>query len=334
MKQLAVADWLGLSTRSEPNDGPVEVYDLFCGAGGFSEGARQAGCKVAFACDSDPEAIRVHALNHPDTVHWCCSLPVTNIPFPCDGRKFHIHGSPPCQSFSSAGPKNDAGDGPGSALIRWYVRTALSCGATSWSMEQVVSPHVIRILEDERGKHRQDVDFGVFDFYDLGVPQHRKRVLAGSPHLVARLKRLRESCIRSSVQDVIDVRRWTHIKANMYHVGCRKRCRSEEQTRRGAKNVYKKAGPLDYWLPVAGPGPTVIAGRGSGWWVRHDSCGQVVRAPLGISDNAALQTFPKRYLLARLNADSMRLVGNAVPPRVACLILSGGAGQQRERGAR
>lgn len=334
MRQLAVADWLGLSGREDRSSAGVEVYDLFCGAGGFSEGARQAGCTIVFACDSDPEAIRVHDLNHPNAVHWCCALPANNIPFPSDERAFHVHGSPPCQSFSSAGPKDDHGDGPGSDLIRWYLGTALSCGATSWSMEQVVSPHVMRILEAERKRNRRRLDFGVFDFYELGVPQHRRRVVAGSPHLVARLKRLRESGARSSVRAAINVGGWTHVQANMYHLGCRRRGPSEKQTKRRARNVYKKAGPLDCWLPVSGPGPTIIAGRGSGWWVRHDPCGRVVRVPLRICDNAALQTFPSGYLLSRLKADSMRLVGNAVPPRVARLMMSGDARPTAAAGSR
>ena len=84
------------STDTASTDEPLLVYDLFCGAVGFSEGARQAGHTIAFSCDSDPEAIRVHNVNHPDTRHWCCKLPQHDISFPADGTRFHLHGSPPC----------------------------------------------------------------------------------------------------------------------------------------------------------------------------------------------------------------------------------------------
>jgi DNA (cytosine-5)-methyltransferase 1 len=45
------------------------IIDLFCGAGGFSFGASQAGAKVAIAVDSWDKALQVHQDNHPKTVH-------------------------------------------------------------------------------------------------------------------------------------------------------------------------------------------------------------------------------------------------------------------------
>ena len=39
----------------------LEVYDFFAGAGGFSEGARAAGCRVVWVCDNDPVALATHA---------------------------------------------------------------------------------------------------------------------------------------------------------------------------------------------------------------------------------------------------------------------------------
>lgn len=59
----------------DPDAASVQVYDLFCGAGGFSTGAVAAGCKVAFACDHSLDALVAHARNHPDTQHAMLSLP-------------------------------------------------------------------------------------------------------------------------------------------------------------------------------------------------------------------------------------------------------------------
>lgn len=47
---------------------------MFAGAGGFSEGARQAGCRVAWAANHWPEAVDTHARNHPGTEHACQDL--------------------------------------------------------------------------------------------------------------------------------------------------------------------------------------------------------------------------------------------------------------------
>src|SRR5438046_117756 len=39
------------------------VADLFCGAGGMSEGFRQAGCRILVGSDIDPDACATYALN-------------------------------------------------------------------------------------------------------------------------------------------------------------------------------------------------------------------------------------------------------------------------------
>src|SRR3546814_9338697 len=49
------------------NEGAV---DLFCGDGGTSEGLTKAiGEGPAFAVNHNPDAIGVHAVNHPSTIH-------------------------------------------------------------------------------------------------------------------------------------------------------------------------------------------------------------------------------------------------------------------------
>lgn len=56
----------------------MKVIDLFSGAGGFSEGARQAGCNVVWAANHWQAAVDVHAQNHPHTQHVCQDLHQAN----------------------------------------------------------------------------------------------------------------------------------------------------------------------------------------------------------------------------------------------------------------
>src|SRR5947208_2314004 len=44
----------------------VAAVDLFCGAGGLSEGLRQAGFDVVAAGDHDPDACATYRLNFPE----------------------------------------------------------------------------------------------------------------------------------------------------------------------------------------------------------------------------------------------------------------------------
>ena len=45
----------------------MKVIDVFCGAGGFSEGFRQAGFEVIFGIDKWEYAVRTHQSNHCST---------------------------------------------------------------------------------------------------------------------------------------------------------------------------------------------------------------------------------------------------------------------------
>lgn len=52
----------------------MRTVDLFAGAGGFSTGARMAGCSVVWAANHWPLAVEWHAANHPETEHVCQDL--------------------------------------------------------------------------------------------------------------------------------------------------------------------------------------------------------------------------------------------------------------------
>ena len=111
---------------------PLTVADFFCGAGGFSEGFRQAGFKIVFALDNWDPARQTHKLNHPD-----CKHPGLDCFFETNGDILNIHpdrineivddtdviiGSPPCFPFSSS---NRAGKGDkslGIELIKKYLQ--------------------------------------------------------------------------------------------------------------------------------------------------------------------------------------------------------------------
>lgn len=53
---------------------PLTTIDLFCGAGGITEGFREAGFKCLYANDLMPEAISTFSYNHPGTWADCRSV--------------------------------------------------------------------------------------------------------------------------------------------------------------------------------------------------------------------------------------------------------------------
>lgn len=57
------------------NDGAEMIVDLFAGGGGASTGIFMAtGRHPDVAVNHDPQAVALHAMNHPSTRHYCCDV--------------------------------------------------------------------------------------------------------------------------------------------------------------------------------------------------------------------------------------------------------------------
>lgn len=329
MKQPSLFETLGVSPTVTAAETPrsrnrrgcrLEVYDFFAGAGGFSEGAQQAGCRVVYACDNSEEALKTHAANHPKTRHHLAELPLPRSawPFPTDGRAFHVHFSPPCQKFSQANKHNRVEGDRAHAqdLVTWSLETAIASGASSWSLEEVASEKVVKLVQAVRRKHPTRVAFAKFDLVELGVPQTRQRLLAGSPQLIARLMRLRSQSNTRTVRDVLAEPRGTHIKNSKSWSSFKRAVRS------GDKPIkYKKAELGENCRSIDMPAPTVCGSHAHSWvtTVKGESGQHCVLSP---SELAVLQTFPADYKLPERKTDAYLQVGNAVPPLVARLLLA------------
>lgn len=190
--QPVLTRWL-LRSDPVPSEDAVEFYDFFCGIGGASTGAADAGYKVRFACDSSDLALRTHQHNHPGCEHQQLTLPCQDkdIPFPTDGRAIHIHGSPPCTRLTPMMMKTDpVKKEEAVAMVKWFLEFAVRHSPERWSMEQVGHPLITSVLNGMKRLNR-DVDYIIIDFAELQVPQHRRRLLAGPRRLIDRIREFR-----------------------------------------------------------------------------------------------------------------------------------------------
>jgi DNA (cytosine-5)-methyltransferase 1 len=100
------------------------VVDLFAGGGGASTGIAAAlGRPVDIAIDHDPEAIAMHAVNHPKTKHFCENVWQVDPREVCRSRPVGLAWfSPDCVHFSrarSATPVKKEIRGLAWVVVRW-----------------------------------------------------------------------------------------------------------------------------------------------------------------------------------------------------------------------
>ena len=133
--------YLGLAADAVVAEGEL-IIDNFAGGGGASTGLEQAlGRPVDIAINHDPEAIAMHAVNHPHTQHFCESVWEIDPREVTAGRPVALAWfSPDCKHFSKA-----KGGKPVSKDIRGLAWVALRWAAT-------VRPRVIVVENVEEFK--------------------------------------------------------------------------------------------------------------------------------------------------------------------------------------
>jgi DNA (cytosine-5)-methyltransferase 1 len=294
----------------------TEVVDLFCGIGGFSCGARAAGHRIVLAVDSDPVLLQAHEANHPECVHVCAELPfgldVDSLLPPgqalrSEGAPWHLHGSPPCTQLSVMLPVRGPDDVEVAVgLVEWFLNLVDRLRPNSWSFEQVNNKAVRHILADMQRRRPLLCDWDHFDAADFGVPQHRKRIIAGTPWLI---QNLRESRCASS--------EWRGVSA-VIHNPPRPFIRNSLYSRPDPATGEKKCVRLDEQLrSVDVPAFTMLASGHAKWC---DQDGTVLRH-LFASEKALIQSFPSTYTLPSAKTVAKMGVGNAVPPALAEVLM-------------
>jgi len=177
----------------------MRVIDFFCGAGGFSEGFRQAGFEIILAVDNWRAAITTHQANHPhtkvilDDVKKIAKLPDVEFHKLIPDSEVII-GSPPCVAFSNSNKSGKANKRKGIALLKSYLRIIARKKFKKdsilkyWLLENV--PNVEKYLQEEytakelnlRGSWRikvKNTSSKVYNMKYYGVPSNRKRYVCG-----------------------------------------------------------------------------------------------------------------------------------------------------------
>jgi DNA (cytosine-5)-methyltransferase 1 len=160
------------------------VVDLFSGAGGLSEGFRQAGFAVLAGSDNDPDALATYAVNFPEAqvIHGDIRAAAVKEQILAAAREASVLvGGPPCQAYSQMRNHTRVIDDPRNSLYREFVEALRAALPLAFVMENVTGMDQMgvreQILSDLAISGEYDVRAQVVDAADFGVPQTRKRLL-------------------------------------------------------------------------------------------------------------------------------------------------------------
>jgi len=160
------------------------VVDLFAGAGGLSDGFRQAGFSIVAASDNDPDASATFALNFPQAkviVGDVRSPGVKEQVLEASRKATVLVGGPPCQAFSQVRNHSRMIDDPRNSLYREFVEVLGHSLPSAFVVENVPGMDQMGVRAQIAADLALDGEYlvvpQVLDAADFGVPQTRKRLV-------------------------------------------------------------------------------------------------------------------------------------------------------------
>lgn len=320
----------------------LRALDLFAGAGGLSEGLRQAGYRVVGAVEWDAVACKAYRLNHPQTKIWEGDIANVTGKAILEGLRMQkgeldlLAACPPCQGFSTMRTMNGARRvrDPRNTLIDEVLRLIRVIRPRAVMIENVPGLAKSRRFNEFRaslatlGYH---VRWEIMNVADFAVPQRRRRlVLLAALSALPKLPRplLRWRTVRETIGQLTAPER---SRDTLHNYSVRNSPRVEDIIRKipldgGSRSALSTKDQLPCHRRVDGfrdvygrmawdkPAPTITGG------CINPSKGRflhpVAARAITLREAALLQTFPRSY---RFPVEDGRyrvalLIGNALPP--------------------
>lgn len=314
----------------------MKVVSLFAGCGGLDLGFEQAGFDVIWANEFDSSIHETYRLNHPHTVLNTSDIRTirgTDVPN-CDG----IIGGPPCQAWSEGG-KQKGLDDPRGRLFLDYIRIVADKRPKFFVIENVRG-----ILEEQHQKSLDvflkqlsdcgyNITYELLNAADYKIPQDRFRVFFVGIRTDIRNKfcfpeatTTTPITLRQAIGDITEVPR--PFFRNTVETENIERANHDVYTgtydsKYMSRNRVRSWNELSFTIqaqakniPQHPQAPKMIYNSASS---RTFAKGyeQLYRR-LSVRECARIQTFPDSFKIrySRIE-DGYKMIGNAVPPRLA-----------------
>lgn len=314
----------------------MKVVSFFSGCGGLDLGFEQAGFKVIYAIDYDKSVAQTYITNHPSTVYNTRDIrTLTNDEIPeCDG----FIGGPPCQSWSVGGKQLGLEDERGKLFLE-YIKIINWKKPKFFVIENVEGIILEKHLQTFLGFLNDLQKCGYSIFYDklnaadFSIPQDRNRVfvIGFKKELNIRFefptKHERKISLKQAIGDInVPPFEYTNYVDSLKYNGrffnhdvfigpfdskfmARNRVRNWDEQSFTIQALAKNC-------PLHPQAPKMV--------YINQNCREFVRGQehlyrrLSIRECARIQTFPDSFKFYYQNIkDGYKMVGNAVPPRLA-----------------
>lgn len=318
----------------------MNVVSFFAGCGGLDLGFERAGFKVLWANDIEKSIVETYIMNHPEThfvLEDICKISANDIP-ECDG----FIGGPPCQAWSEGGRNFGLKDERGRVFLE-YIRLIQAKHPKFFVIENVEgilsNTHIAVFNSFIQALYEADyiVTYALLDAKDFKIPQDRKRVI-----IIGLQKELKRACLlpnpttdkyitlKQAIGDITEQPRFygdTDV-VNQYYdqvlnhdvyngtydarFMSRNRVRGWDEVsftiQAQAKNepLHPQAPKMQY---LSADKRVFVKGY------------EHLYRRLSVRECARIQTFPDNFRFIYSNIlDGYKMVGNAVPPRLAYTI--------------
>jgi DNA (cytosine-5)-methyltransferase 1 len=330
---------------------PIEVIDLFCGAGGLSRGLSDAGLKIIAGVDLDRDC--EFAFSHNNNSQFIC-CDVSRVDCSALSKLYtanHIRvlsGCAPCQPFSRYGRAAENRRSKWSLLMDFakIVENILPELITVENVPEVAQHQVFSRFRKRLEKVGYHVKYDFLFCPKFGIPQRRTRLVLigsrlGEPDLPVETNTRNLPTVRSALSTLRKLEAGESDSKDALHRACKLsklNLRRIEASKPGGtwrdwpeelradchKNESGATFPAVYGrISWDEPSPTITTqffGYGNGRFGHPEQ-----NRALSLREGAILQTFPLDY---KFYAPSQRmsiqkigqLIGNAVPVRLGFVI--------------
>lgn len=314
----------------------MKAIDLYAGVGGWAVGFELAGLEISDSYEWWKPAADTHENNSPSPVHLVDirKLKLDEIPTAVD----IVIGSPPCTqfSYSNRGGSGDIADGL--IDIAKFLDVVSYLKPRFWAFENV--PRVKKVLDAELtvdgqlSKYRdifEDANYEVFDMAEYGVPQRRKRCIAGNFdfELLRSYSKVSASptlgdVVRSLAKGKDPIFSSASFLSSITDNEPESPLNWEEER---FNREMKEAHPIYNGMPFPDPMErtsrtvTATCTRVSRESLIVQDCKAGTFRRLSVRERASLQSFPVSFqFLGKSHSEKLKMIGNAIPPVFTYLV--------------